>query len=175
MKITILNGSPRKQGNTQIMVDAFCKGANEAGHITEVLPIATMNINGCIACKYCFAHDGVCSQKDDMSKVLESIDKADMVVFASPIYWFDISAQLKTVIDRMYARGKVGFHFNKTALLLDSGADNVYSAAIAQYKMMTGYLKWEDKGIITIPNMADKGSMADAPRLEEVYQLGRNL
>lgn len=157
------------------MIDAFCKGAEEAGHTTEVLPIGSMSIKGCIACKYCFAHEGVCSQKDDMGQVLKSVDDADMVVFASPIYWFDISAQLKAVIDRMYARGKIGFHFNKTALLLNSGADNVYSAAIAQYKMMTGYLKWEDKGIITIPNMADKGSMSESPKLEEVYQLGTNL
>ncbi len=175
MKITVLNGSPRKNGNTQIMIDTFCKGAKEVGHETEVLAIASMDIKGCIACKYCFAHEGECSQKDDMQQVLASIDQADMVVFASPIYWFDISAQLKTVIDRMYARGKVGFHFNKTAFLLDSGADKVYDAAIAQYKMMTGYLKWEDKGIITIPDMVDKGSMADSPKLKEVYELGKSL
>ena len=55
-----------------------------------------------------------------------------MVVFASPIYWFDITLQLKSVIDRMYARGIIGFHFSKTALLLDSGAENVYDAALAQ-------------------------------------------
>ena len=81
------------------------------------------------------------------------------MIFASPIYWFDMTAQLKTVIDRMYAGGSTGFHFHKTALLLDAGADHVFDAAISQYKAMTSYLKWEDLGIICVPNMEDKGSM----------------
>lgn len=175
MKITVLSGSPRKNGNTDTMVAEFCRGANEAGHETEVLEVGRMNIKGCMGCEFCFSHDGECVQKDDMSKVLESLDQADMVVFASPIYWFDITAQLKAAIDRMYARGKVGFHFNKTALLLNSGDEDVYGAAIAQYKMTTGYLKWEDKGIIAVPNMVSKDSMKSHPMLEDVYKLGKSL
>ncbi len=175
MKITILNGSPRKGGNTDIMVEEFVRGAKEAGHDTEIVPVGRMSIKGCLGCQYCFAHDGECVQKDDMVTVLESIDQADMVVFAAPIYWFDITAQLKSAIDRMYARGKVGFHFNKVALLLDSGSDGVYDAAIAQYKMMNAYLKWEDKGIITIPGMDEKGSMKTSPALKNVYALGASL
>ncbi len=175
MKITVLNGSPRVGGNTETMAREFCRGAEEAGHQTEILAVGRMDIHGCLGCKYCFAHDGICVQKDDMQKVLDSIDQADMVVFASPIYWFDVTAQMKTVVDRMYARGRVGFHFNKTALLLNSGADHVYDAAIAQYKMMHNYLKWEDKGILTVPNMTDKDSMKSAPGLAEVYAFGRSL
>ena len=93
----------------------------------------------------------------------------------SPIYWFDITAQMKTVIDRLYAGGSVGFHFHKTALLLDAGADHVFDAAIAQYKAMTSYLKWEDMGIITVPNMETKGSMTTAPNLAAVIRLGESL
>ena len=77
-----------------------------------------------------------------MENVLAELSDTDMVVFASPVYWFDMTAQLKTVIDRLYACGSTGFHFNKTALLLDAGADHVFDAAIAQYKGMTAYLKW---------------------------------
>lgn len=110
-----------------------------------------------------------------MSKVWEQLKDADMVVFASPIYWFDITAQLKTVIDRMYAGGGTGFHFNKTALLLDAGADNVFTAAITQYREMTAYLKWENKGIVCVPNMKEKGSMANAPQLDEVIKLAESL
>ncbi len=175
MKITILNGSPRKGGNTETMVNEFIRGAEEANHQVDKISVGQMNIHGCLGCKYCFAHDGKCVQKDDMEIVLKSIDEADMVVFASPIYWFDITAQLKCVIDRMYARGSVGFNFNKTALLLDSASDHVYEAAIAQYKMTCSYLKWEDKGIIAIPGMEDKNSMKENSALEEVYKLALSL
>lgn len=175
MKIVVLNGSPRKGGNTEIMVEAFAKGARKNNHEVIALDIATMDIKGCRGCKYCFAHLGECVQKDDMATVYKELQDADMVVFAAPIYWFDMTAQLKTVIDRLYAFGSVGFHFNKVALLLDAGADHVFDAAIAQYKGMTAYLKWEDKGIITIPNMDKKGDMANCPKLAEAFALGASL
>ena len=174
MKIIVLNGSPRKNGNTEIMVQTFADTAKK-NHQVEILNIAPMNIRGCLGCKYCWAHQGECVQKDDMQNVIEKLKDADMVVFASPIYWFDITAQLKTVIDRLYANGSVGFHFNKTALLLDAGADHVFDAAIAQYKAMTSYLKWEDLGIITVPNMEEKGSMKTAPALTKIIELAESL
>lgn len=173
MKIVVLNGSPRKQGNTEIMIEAFKDAAKK--HEVKVVDIARMDIHGCLGCKYCYAHQGECVQKDDMGKVFEELKDADMVVFASPIYWFDITAQLKTTIDRLYAGGSTGFHFHKTALLLDAGADHVFDAAIAQYKAMTGYLKWEDMGIITVPNMLEKGSMKTSEKLEEVVALAEKL
>ena len=84
-----------------------------------------------------------------------------------------MTAQLKTVIDRMYAGGSTGFH--QTALLLDAGADHVFDAAISQYKAMTSYLKWEDLGIICVPNMEDKGSMKGSSKLGEVIQLAKSI
>ena len=130
---------------------------------------------GCLGCKYCWSHQGECVQKDDMEQVWTHLKEADIMIFASPIYWFDMTAQLKTVIDRMYAGGSTGFHFHKTALLLDAGADHVFDAAISQYKAMTSYLKWEDLGIICVPNMEDKGSMKESSKLAEVIQLAKSL
>lgn len=175
-KIVVLNGSPRKDGNTEIMIREFAKIVSQ-DHKLKILPIANMDIHGCLGCKYCYSHAGACVQKDDMSNVLEELEDADMVVFASPIYWFDITAQMKTVIDRTYAVGGTGegFHFHKTALLLDAGADHVFDAAIAQYKAMTSYLKWKDMGIIKVPNMAEKGSMRTAPELAQVIELAKNI
>ena len=175
MKITILNGSPRPGGNTEIMAQAFEKGAREAGHEVTLINLAGKKITGCLGCHYCFAHDGTCVQKDDMADILKVIDETDLLVFASPIYWFDITAQLKTVIDRMYARGKIGFHFKKTALLLDSGSDGVYDAALAQYKAMCSYLRWQSVGEVCIPNMTEKGSMNTSPLLEKAYALGKAI
>ena len=175
MKITILNGSPRANGNTEIMAKEFEKGAKEAGHEVTLINLAGKKVTGCLGCQYCFSHNGECVQKDDMADILQVLDKTDLVVFASPIYWFDITAQLKCVIDRMYARVKIGFNFTKTALLLDSGANGVYEAALAQYKAMCSYLKWESVGEICIPNMTQKGSMNTSAMLQNVYELGKSL
>ena len=175
MNIVVLSGSPRKGGNTAIMVQAFKEGAESAGHTVEVVDVAAKKIAPCRACKYCYSHGGDCAIKDDMAEVREALKRADMVAFASPVYWFDISAQLKLAIDRMYAFGGCGFSFSKVALLLDSGSDGVYDAAIAAYKAMSSYLKWEDMGIVTIPGMTKKGDMAASPRLEEARALGASL
>ncbi len=176
MHIVVLSGSPRKGGNTAIMVDAFKEGAEAAGNTVEVIDVAAKKIAPCRGCQYCFTHDGNCAINDDMTAVRESLKHTDMLVFAAPIYWFDISAQLKLAIDRMYAfAGCGGFTFSKVALLLDSGSDGVYDAAIAAYKAMNSYLKWEDMGIITIPGMDKKGSMAQNPKLAEVRALGESL
>ena len=175
MKIVVLNGSPRANGNTELLSQSFIRGAVEAGNEAELINLRGKKVAGCLGCKYCHGHGGECVQKDDMKEILASLNQADMAVFASPIYWFDITAQLKAVIDRLYANGKVGFHFTKTALILDSGADHVYDAAIAQYKAMTGYLRWQDMGIITAPDLAEKGSVKDTPAMDEAYQLGLSL
>lgn len=175
MNITVINGSPRRNGNTEIMVDEFIKGAKENGHDVTKINLAGKKIAGCLGCQYCFSHDGVCIQKDDMNDILEALDQTDMVVFASPIYWFYMTSQIKAMIDRMYARGKKGLHFNKTALLLDAGAEGVFDSSITQYKITCNYLKWENKGIITIGGMKQKGDMAKNPRLIECYELGRNI
>lgn len=175
MKITVLNGSPRGNGNTAIMVEEFVKGATEAGHEVTTIQVGAKKIAGCLGCRYCFAHDGNCVQKDDMAEVWEALNQTDFVVFASPIYWWEVTAQLKAVIDRLYAHALVGFHFNKVAVLLDSGSPEVYDAPISMFKSICVYLKWENVGTICIPNMEDKNSMKTSPMLEDVYKFGRSL
>lgn len=175
MKIVVLNGSPRKNGNTAIMVQTFAEAAGKQ-HQVCILDVGGMHMGGCMGCEYCHTKGGGrCVQQDDMTKVYEELQDADMVVFASPIYWFDITAQLKTTIDRLYACGGNGFYFHKSALFLNAAADHVFDAAIAQYKGMTAYLKWEDMGIITVPHMLEKDSMAQAPALGEVKKLAEAL
>lgn len=98
MNIVVLSGSPRKGANTDTMVEAFAETAREAGHTVEVIRVASKKIAGCLGCQYCFAHEGTCVQKDDMADVIESMKDADMVVFASPIYWFDITARRKPLL-----------------------------------------------------------------------------
>ena len=102
MKITILNGSPRKQ-NTTAMVDAFAEGAQAAGHEVEIVQVGKMKIAGCLGCEYCHGKgEGQCIQKDDMEKVIPAYKDCDMVVFASPIYYFGMTAQIMAAIQRIY-------------------------------------------------------------------------
>lgn len=175
MKITILNGSPRMGGNTEIMADAFMEEAQKNGHEVTKLNVGQMDVIGCMACESCFANDGLCVIEDDMAEVMAVLDETDLVVLASPIYWFDISSQLKAVIDRLYARAIKGFHIREAVLLLDSASDGVFTAATAWYKDMTDYVNWTDRGIITIPGMDAKGAMAEHPKLEEVRELAASL
>lgn len=175
MNILVISGSPRKGGNTDIMAETFAESARSARNQVVIKNAGALTVSPCLACEYCFAHDGQCVQKDDMADILAEVDKADMIVFASPIYWFSMTAQIKAVIDRLYARAQKGFHAKSTALLLNAMSDGVFTAAIAQYKDTNGYLAWEDKGIITVSGMDDKGSMKDAPELAEVRKLGESL
>ena len=148
MKITVLNGSPRKQ-NTTFMVDAFVKGAEEAGHTVEVIQVGKMKINGCLGCEYCHGKgEGQCIQKDDMEKVIPAYKDCDMVVFASPIYYFGMTAQIMAAIQRIYCIGKPP-KATQAALLLSSASPNVYEGAVGTYKNMLGFMGIEDKGIFT--------------------------
>ena len=159
MKIVVVNGSPRAKGNTEMLAEAFLRGAREAGHEGSLINLREKKIAGCLGCQYCFSHDGVCAQKDGMEDILAELDRADMLVLASPIYWFDVTAQTKAVIDR----------------LLNSGSDGVYEAVLTMYRNICGYLNWQDQGIITAPNMSYKGAMQDAPALKAAYELGKGL
>ncbi len=93
MKILVLNGSPHVNGPTSDMVNAFARGAREAGHAVTEVRVTQKNIRGCMACEYCHGKgNGVCIQRDDMQEICPEILSADMVVFASPIYYFTLSA-----------------------------------------------------------------------------------
>lgn len=101
--VLILMGSPRKKGNTSILCDEFARGAEEAGNTVEKIDVAAKKINGCLGCNGCQRNGGTCVQKDDMTEIYEKILAADVVVLASPIYYYTWTAQLKVVIDRTYA------------------------------------------------------------------------
>lgn len=92
MRIVVLNGSPRKQGGTKAMVNAFAEGALSAGHTVDVFDVANMDIAGCRACEFCHTQgNGKCAQNDDMQQIYEVWNKMDMLVLASPIYYGSIS------------------------------------------------------------------------------------
>ena len=155
MKITILNGSPRKE-NTEAMVNAFAEGAKEAGHEVEILHVGKMKIAGCMACEYCHGKgEGKCIQKDDMEKVIPAYLDCDMVVYASPIYYFDMTAQIQAAMQRIYCIGKPP-KAKKAALLLSSGSPNTGTGAVETYKNMISFMGIEDAGVCALAGEENK-------------------
>ena len=103
-KVLILSGSPRKGGNSDTLCDRFMQGAVEAGHEVEKIRVAEKKIGFCSGCYYCQKSGGVCAKKDDMPEILQKMIDADVIVLASPVYFYSIDAQLKALIDRTVAR-----------------------------------------------------------------------
>jgi multimeric flavodoxin WrbA len=176
-KITVLTGSPRRNGNTDLLADAFIEGAKESGNEVFRFDTAAMNISGCLDCKYCFKNNGDCQQKDDMQKIYDALRQSETLVLASPIYWFDFSAQIKLAIDRMYSSiGKV-YPIKECALLLVCADtdDAVADGAIATYKSMYSYLKWQNLGVILQTGVSDKGDIKDKDSLVKAKELGKSI
>ena len=104
-KVVIISSTPRKNGNSQVLCEAFEKGAKETGNEVELIRLRENKINYCVACYGC-SNTGKCVQNDGMNEILEKIVSADVLVLASPIYMYDICGQLKTFIDRIFPKYK---------------------------------------------------------------------
>ena len=102
MKIVVLEGSPNKHGSSNLLADAFIRGAQEAGHTVQVIDAAHSDIHPCTGCIHC-GYEGPCVQKDDVEQFRREILDADMMVFVTPLYYYGMSAQLKTLVDRFCA------------------------------------------------------------------------
>ena len=176
MKILVLTGSPRKNGNSNTLADYFIKGAQEAGHEIVRFDAAFKNVHPCIACNRC-GMDGPCVFKDDFEFVRTHIVDADMVVFATPMYYFGVSAQLKAVIDRFYAiNGKI--HRPKKAALLMTYANSAASQAQpikSHYEVLLDYLGWQDAGQIIASGVWTAGAIESTSYPEQAYKLGKSL
>lgn len=172
MKILVLNGSPRANGNTAAMVNAFAEGAGQSGHQVTVVNVCQKKIAGCLACEYCHTKgEGKCIQQDDMQEVYPVLDEAEMIVLASPIYYHGFTGQLQCAINRIYALDKPK-NLKKAALILSSGSDHVYCGAIYEYQnSFLNYLKLEDMGIFSAYGKQNKSE----ERLNELREFGRTL
>ena len=176
MKILVLTGSPRKGGNSATLADSFIKGAKEAGHSVERFDAAFKKVHPCIACNSC-GMDGPCVFKDDFEFVRKHIIDVDCVVFATPMYYFGISAQLKADIDRFYAiNGSI--HVPKKAVLLMTYANTAASEAVpikSHYDVLLKYLGWTDAGQVIAPGVWPVGAIAHTKYPEQAYQLGKHI
>lgn len=176
MKILVLTGSPRKGGNSNTLADNFIRGAEEAGHQVFRFDAAFKEVHPCIGCNKC-GMNGPCIFKDDFEFVRQHIVDADMVVFATPMYYFGISAQLKAVIDRFYAiNGQI--HRPKKAALIVTYADNSpekENVIINHYKVLLNYLGWQDAGQIIAAGVWSVGAVNNTDYPRRACELGKSL
>lgn len=172
MKILVLNGSPRPNGNTAAMVEAFTEGAEESGHSVMVVNVCQKKIAGCLACEYCHTKgNGACIQQDDMQEVYTVLEEAEMIVLASPIYYHSFTGQLQCAINRIYALDKPK-NLKKAALIMSSGSDHVYCGAIYEYQnSFLNYLHLDDMGIFSAFDKQNKSE----EKLDELREFGRRL
>ena len=176
MKILIITGSPRKNGNSNFLVDNFIKGAQEKGHQIFRFDSAFKKVHTCIACNKC-GMNGDCIFNDDFNYVRENLVDSDMVVFATPMYYFGISAQIKTVIDRFYAiNGKI--HIPKKTALIMTYADTEEKEAQPikkHFETLINYLGWTNVGEIVASGVWTQGSVKNTKYPKMAYELGKNL
>ena len=162
MKVLILQGSPRANGNTAWMAEEFKKAAEAAGHEVTLVNVSKKKIAGCLACEYCHNKGNVaCIQKDDMQELYPLMAEAEALVLAGPIYYFTLSAQIQLPIQRMYcvnAPAKV----KKMALLMSSYSPGVYDGAVAEFRDICNYWKVE--------NMSFVSAKIDEQKTEETKQ-----
>jgi len=175
--ILVLIGSPHRNGNSEMLADAFIEGAQSAGHTVAKVPLAGKEVHGCLGCDYCREHDHACCQQDYMQAIYPQLLWADTIVFACPVYYFGFPSQIKAVIDRFYADDDKRFGI-KSAVLLSVRADESKSSAIptiANYKAILEYCGWNDDGMIAVGNVSKPGDIKGCPALEAAKKLGAGL
>lgn len=173
--ILILSGSPRRGGNSDVLCDQFMKGAVEAGNDVEKINVSSKKIGYCMACYYCKNHGGACAIKDDMGEILEKMLAADVIVMASPVYFYSVDAQLKALIDRSVARWlefkDKEFYYIMTAA--EDSAD-VMDCTLECFRGFARCLEGSvEKGVICGKGVYEKGEILNHPAMREAYEMGR--
>ncbi|MBQ7187030.1 MAG: flavodoxin family protein [Ruminococcus sp.] len=177
MKIVILMGSPNPKGSTSILADSFRKGAEEAGHSVETINVCRVKVNPCIGCVAC-GYEGECVQRDDNRQIREALLSCGMVVFATPLYYYGMSAQLKAAVDRFCAyNSSLNRRHLKSALLAVAwNADDwTFDALTAHYKTLVRYINFEDCGTVLGGGCGSPSMTRSSRYPEEAYRLGRSL
>ncbi len=174
MNVLIINGSARAKGNSELLCDAFMRGAAEAGHQLKKVSLRDREIGPCRACYACFK-TGRCVQQDDMEEILDQLQAADAVVLASPTYFLTMSGQMKTFIDRLLPRWQ------------DLGGKDVY-VIVTGHDMKEGLTRTADdlkaifeglgntvRGIVWGEGVWQKGEVLATRAMDEAYQMGRSV
>jgi multimeric flavodoxin WrbA len=176
-RILILSASPRKGGNSDLLCGEFMRGAAEGENQVEKISLRERTIAVCLACDTCLSNGGKCAQKDDMAEILEKMIAADVIVMATPVYFYSISSQMKTLIDRTVPRyteisGKE-FYFIVTA---EDQNPKMLERTIECFRGFTDCLDdAAEKGVIYGAGVTKRGAVKDTEYMKQAYDMGRSV
>lgn len=173
-KVLVLSGSPRREGNSDLLCDQFIEGAKKAGHHTEKIFLRDKKINYCSGCGTCFNRDKSCPQKDDMAEVLEKMIAADVIVMSTPIYFYTMNGQMKTLIDRTCSRyteiNDKEFYFIMTAA---DSSKMAMDRTLEEFRGFTICLDGaKEKEVIYGTGVWEKGEVLGNAVMKEAYEIG---
>lgn len=179
-KIVILNGSPRRNGNTSALVKAFTQGAESAGNTVTEFFLDSMEIHGC---RGCFgghsSQECPCVQKDDMSQIYPAVKESDVVVLATPLYYWNMSGQIRTAIDRLFALeegdGNLLRGHERASALLMAAEGNGFDDVLLYYNHLVEHLRWKNLGHVLAGGNRDIGDIEGKPELKKAFELGASI
>lgn len=176
-QVLIISSSPRKGGNSDTLCDQFMKGAEEAGHPVNKIRLAELKIDYCSACYACKTK-GHCVKKDDMEQVVEKMREADVIVLATPVYFYTMCAQMKTMIDRTLGGAQKAGLENKEFYLIATAADG-RAAMERTIDGLRGYLEClpgaKEMGVICGAGAWQLGDIQTNPAMQEAYRMGKSI
>jgi multimeric flavodoxin WrbA len=178
-QILIVKGSPRKNGNTSAMADAFAKGASENEAIITEVTLKDKSIGDCLGCGVCQRNGGICVQKDNMTEIYDAMKKADVIVLASPVYFYTWTALMKRMIDRTFAVEPI--LTNKRFYLLSAGAapeEKYMQTMIDSFRQYISCFRAggnEEGGILFAYGTNEPSDVKTMPVLDEAYQMGKDV
>jgi len=182
MKVLVIHGSMRKNGNTGILADEFIRGAQAAGHETEKVELRDKKFGDCFGCRACHNNDGSCVQKDDMAEVLEKVKAADVIVLASPLYYFTWTGLMKRFLDRTYPLLPILQDKDFYLLTLGGVPDKKFMDNIlSDFNMYVGCFKEfnqvgvRNAGAVIGTSALAPGAIRESAAMQEAYETGRNL
>ena len=178
MKILILSGSPRKNGNSDQLCEEVLRGALEKGHDAEKIRVAEKKIAPCLACDFCKNHGGRCALIDDMAEILDKFVACDCLVLASPVYFYSICAQLKAVIDRSVARWTE--IKNKTLYYITTAAEDEPRTPEGTLACFRGFADCIEgstvAGVLVAGGVYEKGDVSKRDDLlQKAYDMGKSM
>ena len=188
--ILVIQGGGRAKGNTAQLIEGFVKGATEAGNSVEVISLIENKVNGCLGCNAC-RYGKPCVQKDAFNEMIPKIKSADCIVFASPLYFWTLSARIKAFIERFYCiaeedsnppYGRYEKYPIKDCALLMTSADDffwTFEQAVSYYQFaLVNYIGFRDKGMLLAGGCGDtngKPLISQTSNLEKAYEFGKNI
>ncbi len=176
-RVVVISTSMRPNSNSEKLAEEFAKGANEAGNHVEVISLRGKKIGFCTGCLACQS-SGSCVINDDALEITEKVLNADVVAFATPIYYYEMSGQMKTLIDRMNSMYPKDYKFRDIYFMASAAEDekNVPERAISGLQgWINCYTRAELKGTVFCGGVGSPGEIAGNDKLNDAYEMGRNI